>query len=261
MSEELSVGAKLKQIRQEKGKSLEEVSMHTKIQINILAAIEDDRIDDFSPVYIKGFLKLYAQFLGIDPQEIIQEYQAKLESKNEQVALKEAEAAFKQGVGLRRDFAFFIPRFKVGFKLFLIICVIFVAAKLISLSKTPRALSPVIEKQDSPALKQETALAKISPKPREDKKTAESVKLAIMAKATSWIQVYSDGKKIFEGILKKGMKESWCADKEIRLSLGNAGGVEIEVNDEIISPLGRRGQVLKNIIITPEDISVPGGLH
>ena len=87
-------------------------------------------------------------------------------------------------------------------------------------------------------------------------KKSSPIKLAIRAQENCWIQLHCDGKKIFEGILKKGMKESWNAKEKMKLSLGNAGGVEIELNDRILSPVGRKGQVVKDIIITSEGISI-----
>ena len=66
-----------------------------------------------------------------------------------------------------------------------------------------------------------------------------------------------DGQTIFRNVLKKGHFEYWEAKKEIEFSLGNAGGVDVEVNGKLFSPLGRRGQVIKNIKITKEGLAVP----
>ena len=63
------IGEKLKKIRQTKGLSLEEVHKKTKIHINILKAIEGESLTNLSPIYLKGFLKIYCNFLGLDPKE------------------------------------------------------------------------------------------------------------------------------------------------------------------------------------------------
>ncbi|MCX5703471.1 MAG: helix-turn-helix domain-containing protein, partial [Candidatus Omnitrophica bacterium] len=67
-------GAGLKKIRLERGISLEEVQKKTKIHLNILKAIEGDSLTDLSPVYLKGFLKIYCKFLGLDPKDKILDY-------------------------------------------------------------------------------------------------------------------------------------------------------------------------------------------
>jgi hypothetical protein len=70
------------------------------------------------------------------------------------------------------------------------------------------------------------------------------------------MQLKSDGKVVFQGVLKKGRFESWQANTKMELSLGNAGVVELEVNGKLISNLGRRGQALKNILITKEGLAI-----
>ena len=62
---------------------------------------------------------------------------------------------------------------------------------------------------------------------------------------------------VFQNILKKGRYESWQADQKIEFSLGNAGVVDLEVNGKLVSNLGRRGQVIKNIVITREGLTIP----
>lgn len=67
--------ALLKQARQEKNISLEEISAQTKIQIRYLEALENS---DFSPftgeVYVKGALCNYAEIVGLEPKEILTLY-------------------------------------------------------------------------------------------------------------------------------------------------------------------------------------------
>jgi DnaJ-class molecular chaperone len=68
-------GKTLKQIREKMGIELQAISKETKISIKILESIEEE-ISEKLPtlVYLKGFLKNYAQSLGLDPQKVIEEY-------------------------------------------------------------------------------------------------------------------------------------------------------------------------------------------
>jgi len=238
MSEEITtIGSKLRQARIDKGISLEEAYKKTKIHVNILNAIEQDKLRDFSPAYMKGFLKIYTQYLGLDIQEIIQQYQGLFEPKAEAVARED-----KPKAKIKLDL--FPSRIKLGFKVFLVICIIFIFGRMISSLKNRNKISATAKVETA---KEDTVIPV---------KKAGPIKLAIRVKEDCWIQVICDGKKMFEGMLKKGMKESWSAKDEIKFSVGNAGGLEIEVNDKIFSPLGRRGQVLRDIIITKEGISI-----
>ena len=64
-----TAGARLKKIRQERGLSLEDVQKKTKIHLNVLRAIEGDSISDLSPIYLKGFIKIYCSYLGLDVKD------------------------------------------------------------------------------------------------------------------------------------------------------------------------------------------------
>jgi curved DNA-binding protein CbpA len=68
-------GRTLKQIREKSGMDLKVVSSQTKINPRILEWIEEEAFDKLpSEVYLKGFLKAYAQCLGLVPQKVIDGY-------------------------------------------------------------------------------------------------------------------------------------------------------------------------------------------
>ena len=75
MSEELKrVGSLFRSKRKELNLSLKEVENSTSIRSSYLEAIEDGRIQQFiSGVYALGFMKQYANFLGIDMEAMIRE--------------------------------------------------------------------------------------------------------------------------------------------------------------------------------------------
>lgn len=71
-------GKVLKNIRELKGIKLEEISKKTKIGMAYLKAIEEDDYKAFpAEIFLKGFLKSYAKYLGLDPEEIARNYKLK----------------------------------------------------------------------------------------------------------------------------------------------------------------------------------------
>ncbi len=69
-------GAFLKKMRQEKGWSLEKVSEETKILLSILKDLENDEYKNLPPpVYLKGVIKKYADFLRLDKEKVLRIYQ------------------------------------------------------------------------------------------------------------------------------------------------------------------------------------------
>ena len=71
----LSCGRYLKTARLEKGIDLEIISKETKIGLDKLDSIEnDDHTRLPSEVYVKGFIRAYAQAIGVDADEAIERY-------------------------------------------------------------------------------------------------------------------------------------------------------------------------------------------
>ncbi|MFH0814001.1 MAG: helix-turn-helix domain-containing protein [Pseudomonadota bacterium] len=76
-------GKYLKAERESRNLSLKEVSESTKIKERFLKDIEDDQYEHLPhPVYVKGFLNIYAKYLGLDPNDIILRHQKYQESKD-----------------------------------------------------------------------------------------------------------------------------------------------------------------------------------
>jgi cytoskeletal protein RodZ len=72
-----SVGSFLRAEREHKRMSLTEVSRVTRIPASSLASIESDRFDELpGEVFVRGFLKAYAQALGVLPAEVLARYTA-----------------------------------------------------------------------------------------------------------------------------------------------------------------------------------------
>lgn len=78
MSDDLiSLGEKFKKRRTERKLSLKEVENATSIRMNFLEAIEEGNFSKLiSSVYAQGFIKKYATFLELDPENLIQEHPA-----------------------------------------------------------------------------------------------------------------------------------------------------------------------------------------
>jgi len=76
----VTLGEKLKEIRNEKRMSLADVSKATKIQVKYLEKLEEGRYQDLpADVYVKGFLRSYALFLGISETALVKTYEREKE--------------------------------------------------------------------------------------------------------------------------------------------------------------------------------------
>ncbi|MFA5356823.1 MAG: RodZ domain-containing protein [Candidatus Omnitrophota bacterium] len=250
-----SAGKKLKDLRLAKGLSLEDVHKGTKIHLDVLKALEEDSLINFNPVYIKGFLKIYCKFLGVEPRELIPEY-------------KEHKANVKYVPGLHdgpfpslKTFSLkSIPFKAISVKLKAAIPVILIALFIFGLFSLGRFISSRPRRISKSSASTAAVSHKSEPGPVANKAqkapVVKMITLDIHAKDNCFIHVKADGRVIFQNILKRGRSESWQAKDKIELSLGNAGVVELEVNGKRIPSLGRKGQSVKNIVITKEGLNI-----
>jgi cytoskeletal protein RodZ len=71
------IGHILREARENKGLSLEDVQDKTRINSRFLAALENGQYDQLpTPVHVRGFLRNYARELGLDPQPLLNRYNA-----------------------------------------------------------------------------------------------------------------------------------------------------------------------------------------
>jgi cytoskeleton protein RodZ len=273
-----SRGARLKKIRLEKGLSLEEAHKKTKIHLNVLQAIEEDSFINLSPIYIQGFLKIYCKFLGVNPDDYTAEYKEKpqpqaapVKSKDEALCQEASLKLIPSGQPLRLKKIFILA---VG--IISIIVVLAIGKNILSRFKSrphkePLKPASVVAKKSAahkakPVNADQKSLSIPLPKLKKSETSSSTqkegvsivgVSLSVYAKEDCYIDVKLDGKLIFKNVLKKDGRESWQAKEKIELSLGNAAGVDLEVNGKLMPTLGRRGQILKNILITRDTLDIP----
>jgi cytoskeletal protein RodZ len=72
-----TVGQYLRELRETKRMSVEEVSRATRVPMSSVERIEADRFDELpGDVFVRGFLKSYARALGATPEEVLARYTA-----------------------------------------------------------------------------------------------------------------------------------------------------------------------------------------
>ena len=68
-----SIGQKLKAAREKRGVSISEVAENTRILSKCISAMEQDDFKSLAaPVYAKSFLRLYAKYLGLESDPLIE---------------------------------------------------------------------------------------------------------------------------------------------------------------------------------------------
>ena len=88
-----SIGEIFRDRRNERNLSLKEIETATSIRINYLQAIEEGKLHKMlSPIYSEGFIKQYAQYLGLDGARLLKE-----QLKNRSIPSKKHDFAYGLG--------------------------------------------------------------------------------------------------------------------------------------------------------------------
>lgn len=71
----MDIGAALRDAREQRGLSLDQLSHATKISVTILRAIENNRMDKLPDgIFMRGFLRAYAREVGLNPEDTVRRY-------------------------------------------------------------------------------------------------------------------------------------------------------------------------------------------
>ena len=248
-----SAGTRLKKIRLEKGITLEEAAKKTKVNLNVLQAIEEDSLVNLSPIYTKGFLKIYCKFLGVNPADFISDYReprTHSEIRQEISQDKKPEDTPFKNIPFRLN-TLRLPRISPRI-IFIVLAAALGLILLFSLSRLIGSWRENLASRQKAAAVSPAATALKQKIP-----AAAMVSLALRVKENCYVKVRVDSHVFTDRMFHKGMAESWTAKEKIELSLNNAGAAELEVNGRRIPVIGRRGQTMKNILITREGLSLP----
>ena len=240
-----TMGEVLRDARYRLNVSLEEVESYTKVRKKYLIALEEDDYSELpAPVYARGFLQLYAEFLGIDPQfadKLFEPPQQKGPAPQIRPAASGIPAS--AGISLRMVVTFFLAVLGVAAIVFLYWQYAAYTSNTDQAEVMPKAVATPTSYQlvavPSPT---PTALPTPSPTP------VQGVEVTVNITDRSWLRVVADRQStpLFEGELQPGETRTWKAKDRIDMRVGNAGGVEVTVNGMRQGKLGASGEV-KNV--------------
>jgi len=241
-----TAGARLKKIRQERGLTLEDIQKKTKIHLNVLRTIEGDSLSELSPIYLKSFIKIYCNCLGLDPKEYTGETIPQRKPVLNATIGRDIGERIEKKASFIKDASLKFNAIKPAFKFKKII--IFTVSAVILIFLAVNLIKFISFRRKNPIERAKILFTK--------KDVSQGFVLGLFARNKSWISVKVDGKTVFHGVLARGRSETWPAKEKIELSLGDAGAVELQVNDQRFANLGRRGHPLKNIVINKEGLKI-----
>ena len=89
-----NIGLKLKEKREENGVSIEEVAEDLKMRPSQIISLEEGKKEDFKDVvFLKYFIRDYAKYLGLDGEELVDEFNEFLFDFTSKIPVEEIEKA------------------------------------------------------------------------------------------------------------------------------------------------------------------------
>lgn len=240
------IGSQLRQVREQKLISIEQVAATTLIRPGLLRAIENGKLEHLpEPVYIQGFIRRFGDVLGLDGIELASSFPTKQVTQPTKPNWKQLPTTPLRPVHL--------------YLLYIVLIVAAVSGLSYFVNRsTNKAGTPSTSVEPATPTKQEVKRQPESPQAKTPQtapaSTGKPVRVGVTLKVQSWIQVKADGKTEFEGILPSGTQRSWTADQQLVVRSGNAGGVLASFNDTPAKPLGELG-VAETVTFTPQPSS------
>jgi cytoskeletal protein RodZ len=232
------IGTFLRNLRTKKGMSLEEIATKTMVQQRFLDAIEKGEYEQLpEPLYIRGFIRRFAEAMGIDGISISESFplgNAQPGSGN---------AKFATGNMPLRPWHLYVLYLAAVLGAVALLYALFKPSESPSGNLGSNRPSAAASASNSPQKAVAPAVAK--PKPK-----AAPVEAKLSIKADSYMTIQVDNQQNFDGTLKAGETKTLAAKQSIQIFAGNAGGVMLGVNGQAAKLMGKPGEV-KDITLTP----------
>jgi hypothetical protein len=273
------VGDILKEARKGKDLTFNKIEEDTKIRAKFLQALEQGEYDKIpGEVYVKGFLRNYATYLGLDPMVMLEKYRQE-QSGESITGLKKVSALAKneaQGVreterGRRGEEKDKENNRRKGISPGWIVAIVLVILLGVGIAWYVNRPSgeglPAPDDTQSESAEIDMGVGQSGvpnlppedngedgidqtpqPNPEESIQTPDnSVEGLVLTIKTlqedCWVEVRADGRIIYSETIPANSEMTWKADEHIKIRLGNAGSAELILNGENLGVAGEMWQV------------------
>ena len=273
------IADELKSAREEKNISLQQIAAKTKIDIKFLLAIENANFEILPDLYIKAFIKEYAQYIDLDYRSVIRKIDNVKLGKPEQeavapAAIQASEENFSENIAEKKfdstetasppqlqqeKYAYknlninYIYGGIIAVLLLILIYVLFFKGS--SPDIIQESSSEQTANQDNPRFELAGQNANQTDKSAQQPSSnfSDSLRLSVETLGRVWVKVLADGKNVTQQLYQPNSKLSFSAAKNFNVTVGNAGAVKMLFNNKPIQNIGKQGEI-RNIVLFPDTI-------
>jgi cytoskeletal protein RodZ len=272
-----TLGQQLKQFREEKGISLNEISESTHIGIRFLQAIENDAYDVLpGGVFNRAFVRKFAKEVGFDEEQAVSLYEEQLEEqggepeRTYQLGVEEFEARPTSGNGLLLSFVALIILGALAYAAYQYFTPADAeSARRAALAENVPTPSPTQAETPAPSVSPETSPAaevtptaspEVSPTPGPTPEMTSAGAMRVQLSAPDedvWVRVRPDGQKGEQLTLQQGEAREYDITEKIILSIGRVQSLRISINGRSLD-FGKllsnpKAITVKDVVITKDN--------
>ena len=237
----MNLGEVLSSARASSGLSLDDLAAITSLRVGLLGEMERNNFAHCGgDIYARGHLRNIAPKIGLDPNKLVDLYNAEhsVESRSINELLAENNVARmpreKKNISWKVPAAFSIA----------IIVILAVIQIVISNVNSENPTKPAVTQSATPSATA-TDQPSASPSPSSTT-TGNGVTMSITAaRGNSLIDIVVDGQHLFKGSLFQGESKSFEAKTSISIYFSNPAGLDVTVNGELLAPLGGQNQEVR----------------
>jgi cytoskeleton protein RodZ len=249
--------AELKRAREQRKMSLADIAGTTLINVRFLEAIEKGDTSILPEVYVRAFLREYAAAVGLDPADTLRQFDAeRAPAPTHRVPVPagppppapEAGPAAPSALEalLASPAALRLAGTAVGIVALLVLIWNLLGSGAGNDVREIPFRSVVSEHEQ-----------RLAASPAESPRAAPADSLVLRASVadTVWMTVAADSSAPREYIFRPGARAAWKARDRFTVTLGNGGAVQFTLNDRQLGVLGKRGSVLRNVLLSRATLS------
>ncbi len=235
-----AIGSSLKEARLRKGLDLNAAADATKIRPRHLQALEDEQFDVLpGQTYVRGFLKTYAEFLGLDGQLYVDEYSSRFWVN------EDGTPTMRRKVRVRRKHH---GRIELNMVVFTVVAIIGVTTLVIAAWKFGGA--------SSPPPKQAATAASSAPRTAVHRPVARLIVRAADGSSLVDVHVLGSGGRVgrllYHGTLERGTSLTFIG-RALWLSVSSPRHVTLSLNGG--TPIALQGVCPRTVAVTPQQIT------
>lgn len=268
----------LKDIREQKGLSLEDISRRCRLPQKYLRMIEEGRLENLPQGYDRIFFRRYLKEIGEDKPDVWQDFnlffgsgpykedspystdipQTTATTDAPPAGPKAEKTSFLQDLSLRFNMDRVYRYFWISVTVIVLAVVgYFAYQQYVFLKSSQFKIKEVTVSEFIEEMQKQDTLLTPSMRQASNPAAAEmmAVRVKLVARQRTWVREIRDAQDTTDYIMPVGMERQVPARESVQFVLGRADGVEVWLNNQNLGLMGTSNQIVVRLTLTPDGVA------